>query len=144
GQIPLADRDEVYLLLRYTYERRGEMAGLHPEGEPTACGRLDVGDGQRVYWETRGDPAKPAAVVLHGGPGSGASPAFARLFDPARHRIVLFDQRQCGRSTPNAGSFETDLTANTTEHLLGDLERLRAHLGIARWTVYGASRRSTR
>jgi proline iminopeptidase len=100
---------------------------------------LDVGDGQRIFWETAGDPDGQPAVILHGGPGSGSSPGWRRDFDPARWRIVQFDQRGCGRSTPHASSFATDLSTNTTHHLVADIERLREHLGVERWVVYGAS-----
>jgi len=118
------------------------MTAIHPGADPYEHGLLDVGDGQRLYWETCGDPGGRPAVVLHGGPGSGCSPAFRRLFDPA-WRLVLFDQRQCGRSTPHASAFGTDLSVNTTAHLVADLERLRERLGIERWLVYGASWGST-
>jgi proline iminopeptidase len=110
---------------------------------PHAAGMLDVGDGHRLAWEVRGAPAGLPAVALHGGPGSGTSPLYASLFDPQRYRIVLFDQRGCGRSTPHAGEPETDLTTNTTAHLVADIERLREHLGIDRWTVLGLSWGST-
>jgi proline iminopeptidase len=78
-------------------------------------------------------------VVLHGGPGSGCSPVFRRFFDPQAYRIVLFDQRNCGRSTPAAAEPETDLAANTTAHLVADIERLREHLEVDRWLVFGGS-----
>jgi proline iminopeptidase len=81
--------------------------------------------------------------MLHGGPGSGCSPRFRRLFDPARYRVVLFDQRNCGRSTPHAADPDTDLASNTTAQLVGDIERLREHLGIERWLVAGGSWGST-
>jgi len=109
----------------------------YPPIEPYATGMLDVGDGNAVYWETCGNPDGKPAVVLHGGPGSGASPHWRRYFDPARYRVVLFDQRGCGRSTPDAGT--ADLSANTTAHLIADIEALRRHLGIGRWLVIGAS-----
>jgi proline iminopeptidase len=111
----------------------------YPEIEPFSKGMLDVGDGQQVYWEICGNPAGKPAVVLHGGPGSGCTSGLRRYFDPARYRIVLFDQRNCGRSLPHASDPTTDLAANTTEHLLGDLERLREHLDIERWLVFGGS-----
>ena len=115
------------------------LRARYPEIEPYAHGMLDVGDGQQVYWEVCGNPTGKPAVVLHGGPGSGCGPGLRRYFDPARYRIVLFDQRQCGRSLPHASDPTTDLSVNTTEHLLGDLERLRQHLDIARWLVFGGS-----
>ena len=113
--------------------------GLYPEIEPYDHGMLDVGDGNRVYWETCGNPHGKPAVVLHGGPGSGCSPRPRRYFDPAAYRIVLLDQRGCGRSTPHASAYDTDMSVNTTAHLIADLELLRRHLGIERWLVWGAS-----
>jgi proline iminopeptidase len=119
------------------------MSNLYPAIEPYRAGRLDVGDGARVYWELCGNPDSKAAVVLHGGPGSGCVPWHRRLFNPAAHRIVLFDQRGCGRSTPHASEPEADLATNTTAHLIQDIERLREHLGIERWLVLGGSWGST-
>ncbi|SCL32287.1 proline iminopeptidase [Micromonospora rhizosphaerae] len=112
---------------------------MYPPIEPYAYGMLDVGDGQHVYWETCGDPDGRPALVVHGGPGSGATPSWRRLFDPAAYRIVLFDQRGCGRSTPHASDPAVDLSVNTTDHLLADMERLRLHLGVDRWLLHGAS-----
>ncbi|MHC3468649.1 prolyl aminopeptidase [Streptomyces sp. 7R007] len=112
---------------------------LYPEIEPYDHGLLGVGDGNRVYWETCGNPDGKAAVVLHGGPGSGCTPWARRLFDPAAYRIVLLDQRGAGRSTPHASAYDTDMSVNTTAHLIADLELLRAHLGIGRWLVWGVS-----
>jgi proline iminopeptidase len=106
-------------------------------------GMLDVGDGNLVYWETCGNPAGKPAVVLHGGPGSGCGPAWREWFDPEAYRIVLFDQRGCGRSRPHASDPATDLSVNTTHHLLADIELLRQHLGIERWLLLGASWGST-
>ena len=100
---------------------------------------LDVGDGNAVYWEVCGNPDGKPAVVLHGGPGSGCTPWHRRWFDPDVYRIVLFDQRQCGRSTPHASKHDTDLRTNTTHHLLRDIEQLRSHLSIERWLVCGNS-----
>jgi len=116
---------------------------LYPEIEPYARGMLDVGHGDRIYWETCGDPSGKPAVVVHGGPGSGCSPWFRRLFDPRAYRVVLFDQRGCGRSLPGAGDATTDLTSNTTQHLGADMELLREHLEIDRWLVLGGSWGST-
>lgn len=107
--------------------------------EPYASGRLDVGDGHQLYWEACGNPAGRPAVVLHGGPGSGCIARYRTWFDADRYNIVLFDQRNCGRSTPYAGEPAVDLSTNTTAHLIGDLERLRTHLGIDRWLVAGIS-----
>lgn len=112
---------------------------LYPEIEPYEHGMLDVGDGNRVYWETCGNPRGKPALVLHGGPGSGCTPYPRRLFDPEAYRIVLLDQRGCGRSTPHASAYGTDMSVNTTAHLLADLELLRRHLGIGRWLVWGVS-----
>ncbi|MGH3659933.1 MAG: alpha/beta fold hydrolase, partial [Micromonosporaceae bacterium] len=114
-----------------------------PEIEPYDHGLLDVGDGHRVYWETRGNPDGKPALVLHGGPGSGCTPGWGRYFDPAAYRVVLFDQRGCGRSTPWAGDPAVDLSTNTTHHLLADIERLRRHLGVERWLLFGGSWGST-
>jgi proline iminopeptidase len=100
---------------------------------------LDVGGGDLVYWEVCGEPAGKPAVVLHGGPGSGCSSDHRRLFDPDAYRIVLFDQRNCGRSTPHASEPDIDLSRNTTQSLVADLERLRGHLGVERWLVAGGS-----
>jgi proline iminopeptidase len=114
-----------------------------PDIEPFAHGRLDVGDGQRLYWEACGNPGGTPAVVLHGGPGSGCTPAFRRFFDPARYLAVLFDQRGCGRSTPHASDLATALEPITTPAMVADIERLRAHLAIDRWLVLGSSWGST-
>lgn len=106
---------------------------------PHAHGRLDVGDGHRLYWEACGHPRGKPAVVLHGGPGSGADVTWTSLFDPDAYRVVLFDQRGCGRSTPHAARTVEALRANTTQHLIGDIEALRRHLDVERWLVLGAS-----
>ncbi len=119
------------------------MADLYPEIEPYSQGFLDVDGGNHVYWETCGNPQGKPAVVVHGGPGSGCRPWHCRLFDPNVYRIVLFDQRNCGRSTPHASDPNTDLTSNTTTHLIADMELLRQHLRIERWLVLGGSWGST-
>ena len=119
------------------------MTQLFPAIEPYSHGLLDVGDGNRVYWETCGNPRGKAAVVLHGGPGSGCTPWHRRLFDPSAYRIVLFDQRNCGRSTPHASAPGTDLASNNTANLIADIERLREHLRVDRWLVLGGSWGST-
>jgi proline iminopeptidase len=105
----------------------------------TEHGMLEVGDGHQIYWEVRGNPEGKPAVVVHGGPGSGAAAFWQDYFDLARYKVVLFDQRNCGRSTPDAGDDEVDLSANTTQHLIADMEQLREHLGIERWLILGAS-----
>jgi proline iminopeptidase len=112
---------------------------LYPPIEPYGHGMLDVGDGQSLYWECCGNPAGRPALVLHGGPGSGCTPGVRRLFDPAAFRIILFDQRGCGRSLPHAGDPAVNLAANTTPHLIADIEALRRRLGVERWLVYGSS-----
>jgi proline iminopeptidase len=98
---------------------------------------LDVGDGHEIYWEVHGNPTGKPVVALHGGPGSGCAPWWAGFFDLDAYRVVLFDQRGCGRSRPHT------LVANTTQHLIADIERLREHLGIERWLVLGGSWGST-
>jgi len=100
---------------------------------------LDVGDGQQVHWLVSGNPEGKPAVLLHGGPGSGSYPGQRRWFDPTAYRIIQFDQRGCGRSTPSVSDPQTDLSTNTTHHLIADMERLRQHLEIDRWLVCGAS-----
>lgn len=114
------------------------MRILYPPIEPYASGHLDVGDGHHVYWERCGTPGAKPAVFLHGGPGGGFSPDHRRLFDPARYDLLLFDQRGCGRSTPHAS-----LDANSTWHLVADIERLRALVGVDQWLVFGGSWGST-
>lgn len=111
---------------------------LYPPIEPYASGTLDVGDGHVIYYERVGTPGGKPAVFLHGGPGGGISAEHRRLFDPARYDVLLFDQRGCGRSTPHAG-----LEANTTWHLVEDIERLRRLAGAERWLVFGGSWGST-
>ena len=119
------------------------MPTLYPEIESYVHGLLDVGNGNQIYWESCGNPEGKPALVLHGGPGSGCSLRMRRYFNPDAYRIVLFDQRNCGRSTPHASDPATDLCFNTTEHLLQDIEQLRQHLGIDRWLVFGGSWGST-
>jgi len=112
----------------------GAAGLLYPPADPFDRRLLDVGDGHQVYVEQCGNPAGIPVVVLHGGPGGGCSPAMRRYFDPAVYRIVLFDQRGCGRSRPHAS-----VAANTTWHLIVDIEAIRETLGIARWAVFGGS-----
>lgn len=104
-----------------------------------AEGMLDVGEGQRLHWEVQGRAGGKPAVCLHGGPGSGSSAWLQGLLDPQRYLIVSVDQRGAGRSTPSAADPATDLSVNTTAHLVADLERLRVHLGLERWLVLGVS-----
>jgi proline iminopeptidase len=115
------------------------MTDRFPLVEPYDSGLLDVGDGHRIYWEACGNPAGTPAVYLHGGPGSGASPGQRRYFDPDAYRVVLFDQRGAGRSRPSARQPDADLNANTTGHLISDIEALRELHGIERWVVLGIS-----
>ncbi|MDQ0511960.1 prolyl aminopeptidase [Ancylobacter amanitiformis] len=115
-----------------------ELRSYYPAIEPFETGMLDVGDGHSIYYERVGRKGGKPAVFLHGGPGAGLSPDYRRLFDPARYEIVLFEQRGCGRSTPYA-----DLTANTTWHLVADIERLREKFGFDTWQVFGGSWGST-
>lgn len=115
------------------------MRHMYPETEPFDTGLLDVGEGQQIYYEVSGNPDGKAAVYLHGGPGGASSPDQRRVFDPAKYRIVLFDQRGCGKSLPHASAPEADLSTNTTWHIVGDIEALRVHLGIDTWLVCGGS-----
>ncbi|MGW5323731.1 prolyl aminopeptidase [Rhodococcus pyridinivorans] len=103
---------------------------------------LDVGDGQQLYWEVSGNPQGKPVVFLHGGPGGGTAPQHRSFFDPDAYRIVLFDQRGCGRSQPHVAD-GADLSVNTTDHLVADIERLRTFLGVDRWMVFGGSWGST-
>jgi proline iminopeptidase len=114
-----------------------------PVIEPHEDGFLDVGDGNTLYWKVYGNPDGKPAVVLHGGPGGGSPKGTQRSFDLTKYRVVLFDQRGCGRSTPSAADPSTDMSVNTTDHLVADTEKLRAHLGIDRWLVFGGSWGST-
>ncbi|MBM3523658.1 MAG: prolyl aminopeptidase [Alphaproteobacteria bacterium] len=114
------------------------MRQLFPPCEPRVTAHLPVGDGHAIYVEEIGPPDGLPVVFLHGGPGSGSTPEHRRYFDPAVFRVVLFDQRGCGRSTPLA-----DISNNTTRHLVADIEALRRYLGIERWIVFGGSWGST-
>lgn len=111
---------------------------MYPDVEAYDQGLLDVGDGNLLYWECCGNPKGQPAVYLHGGPGSGSTPGARRFFDPKAYRIVLFDQRGCGRSQPLL-NHRSQLQANTTQHLIHDLETLRKHLSIDRWAMLGVS-----
>lgn len=115
-------------------EQNSAAAHLYPPIEPFDRRMIDVGDGHQVYVEQCGRPDGLPVVVLHGGPGGGASPMMRRFFDPSVYRVVLFDQRGCGRSRPHAS-----IEANTTAHLLADIEAIRALLGIERWVLFGGS-----
>ena len=111
---------------------------LYPEIEAYESGFLDTGDGHSVYWERSGTRGAKPAVFLHGGPGGGFSPSHRRLFDPKLYDVLLFDQRGCGKSTPNAS-----LDNNTTWHLVSDIEKLRDMMGVEKWQVFGGSWGST-
>jgi proline iminopeptidase len=111
---------------------------LYPSIEPFRHGHLRVSDVHEIYYEECGNPAGKPAVFLHGGPGAGSDKRARQFFDPRHYRIVVFDQRGCGRSRPSASLIE-----NTTWHLVADIERLRRHLGIERWLVFGGSWGST-
>ncbi len=115
------------------------MRTFYPELEPFDTGLLDVGDGHQIYYEVSGNPDGKPAVYLHGGPGGASSPDQRRVFDPSKYRIVLFDQRGCGNSVPHASTADADLSANTTWHIVADIETLRSHLGIDTWLVCGGS-----
>jgi proline iminopeptidase len=119
------------------------MSELYPPIEPYDAGMLGVGDGNLVYWEACGNPDGKPALVIHGGPGSGCTPGHRQYFDPERYRLILFDQRGCGRSRPHASDPATSMEHNTTWHLLADMELLREHLGVERWLLSGASWGST-
>ncbi len=110
----------------------------YPELEPYRTGMFEAGDGHTIYFEECGNPDGEPALIVHGGPGGGSNPSMRRFHDPSHYRIVLFDQRGCGRSTPHAS-----LQANTTWDLVADMERLRELLGIERWQLFGGSWGST-
>jgi proline iminopeptidase len=114
------------------------LRDYYPPIEPYASGLLDVGDGHQIHYERIGTPGATPAVFLHGGPGGGIDPDHRRFFDPARYDVLLFDQRGCGKSTPHAS-----LDANTTWHLVADIERLRSRAGVDTWLVFGGSWGST-
>lgn len=122
---------------RASQDKRGIM-DLFPAIEPFESGTLPVDDIHTLYWEQSGNPHGVPVVFVHGGPGAGCAPTYRRFFDPAHWRIILFDQRGCGRSTPKA-----ETRANTTPLLVGDLETLRKHLGVERWMIFGGSWGST-
>lgn len=121
-----------------TAEIHTSLRRYYPEIEPYDSGMLDVGDGHQIYWERVGTPGAKPAVFLHGGPGGGCNNNHRRVFDPARYDVLLFDQRGCGRSTPHAC-----LEANSTWHLVADIEHLRQLCGVEKWLVFGGSWGST-
>ncbi|WP_432697589.1 prolyl aminopeptidase [Marinobacterium sp. YM272] len=114
------------------------MRTLYPEIQSNQEFYLDVGQGHRIYVEESGNPAGIPVLFIHGGPGGGCSPTHRRFFNPEKYRIILFDQRGCGRSTPHAS-----LDHNTTQALVSDMEQIRRHLGIERWLLFGGSWGST-
>ncbi|MGB3772828.1 MAG: prolyl aminopeptidase [Rhodococcus sp. (in: high G+C Gram-positive bacteria)] len=115
---------------------------LYPAIDPYDSGMLDVGEGQRLYWETSGNPDGAPVVFVHGGPGGGTGPDQRRYFDPSAYRVMLFDQRGCGNSTPHVAD-GADLSVNTTGRSIADMEALREHLGVDTWSVFGGSWGST-
>ena len=115
----------------------------YPVVEPFDSGVLEAGGGQQIYWERTGSPHGKPAVVLHGGPGSGAAPWWRTYFDPDRYCVTLFDQRGCGRSRPLASEPGIDLSAITTQSLINDIEALRGLHGVDHWLVFGGSWGST-
>ncbi|WP_042394697.1 prolyl aminopeptidase [Streptacidiphilus carbonis] len=119
------------------------MVDLYPPTSPYDSGFIDTGDGNRIYYEQLGNPEGKPALNVHGGPGSGAPQRPTRAWDPACYRVIRFDQRNCGRSTPHAADPAADMSLNTTQHLIDDMERLREHLGIDKWLLNGASWGST-
>lgn len=118
--------------------RRDSVTWRYPEIEPYRTDRLKVSERHEIYFEESGNPKGKPVVFVHGGPGGGTDPSQRRFFDPALYRIVLFDQRGCGKSRPHAS-----LEDNTTWHLVSDMEALREHLGIKKWQVFGGSWGST-
>ena len=116
----------------------GARRGLYPEIEPYDTGMVDVSPVHRIYYEQSGNPKGKPVIFVHGGPGGGSDPKQRRFFDPAHYRVVIFDQRGCGQSTPHAS-----LEDNTTWHLVSDMEKIREHLAIDRWQVFGGSWGST-
>ena len=115
------------------------MVDLYPPTSPYSSGFLDAGDGNRIYYEQLGHPDGKPALHVHGGPGSGSVQRPTRAWDPERYRLIRYDQRNCGRSTPHASDPAADMSLNTTQHLIDDMELLREYLGIERWLLNGAS-----
>ncbi|KIF75085.1 proline iminopeptidase [Streptomyces sp. 150FB] len=115
------------------------MVDFYPPTSPYDHGFLQTGDGNRIYYEQLGNPEGKPALNVHGGPGSGAPRRPTRAWDPERYRVIRFDQRNCGRSTPHASDPAADMSLNTTRHLIDDMEMLREHLGIERWLLNGGS-----
>ena len=118
--------------------RRPNRRILFPRLESRRSGRLRVSEIHEIYWEESGNPSGIPVIAVHGGPGGGSSPEMRRFFDPGKYRIILFDQRGCGRSTPHS-----ELRENTTWDLIDDMESIRDMLGIDKWVVFGGSWGST-
>ena len=114
------------------------MRRLYPEINPNFHEMLDVGNGHQIYYEESGNKDGLPVIFVHGGPGAGCSPSHRKFFDPSIYRIILFDQRGCGRSRPHAG-----LADNTTQDLVADMEKIRVVLGIEKWLLFGGSWGST-
>lgn len=115
------------------------MGNQPSDSKPYDSGRMDVGDGHQVHWEWHGNPQGKPAVYFHGGPGGGFNRRIPHMFNLNGYRVLLFDQRGCGRSQPLANAADTDLSTNTTRHLIADIEQLRAHFGVEQWTILGLS-----
>jgi len=113
-------------------QQRSPRTDLFTPFDANHAGYLEVGEGHRIWWEESGAPDGIPVVFLHGGPGAGCAPAYRRFFDPARYRIVMFDQRGAGRSKPYASTH-----ANDTWRLVADIEKLRVFLGVDAWLVFG-------
>lgn len=131
-------QDQEHHSSRQTHKQRSVLLDLFPPVTPYSSGYLQVDNTHNLYWEQSGNPDGVPIILLHGGPGAGAGSIHRRFFDPDFYRIVIFDQRGAGRSTP-LGSLEN----NTTKHLVDDIEALRTHLNIAQWHVFGGSWGST-
>ena len=116
------------------FRRLNSGDDLYPPIQPFDVRMLPAGDGHRIYVEQCGSPQGMPVLCIHGGPGGGCTPSMRRFFDPSVFRIILFDQRGCGKSTPRAG-----VTANTTAHLISDIEHIRQVLGVDRWILFGGS-----
>lgn len=136
--LPGGFRFDESMTHRETESAMEQLRGLYPPLAAYDSGWLDTGDGHRIYWELSGNPNGKPAVFIHGGPGGGISPHHRQLFDPERYKVLLFDQRGCGRSRPHAS-----LDNNTTWHLVADIERLREMAGVDQWLVFGGSWGST-
>lgn len=132
--LPGGFRFDESMTHRETESAMEQLRGLYPPLAAYDSGWLDTGDGHRIYWELSGNPNGKPAVFIHGGPGGGISPHHRQLFDPERYKVLLFDQRGCGRSRPHAS-----LDNNTTWHLVADIERLRDMAGVDQWLVFGGS-----